>query len=128
MKQVLHPHQRAARVIRLMGWLGLLCWVAIGVAVGMPAMATGRAVPSEMVIVALLVLPIPVSLFFVARGLFAQRDWARWAGMAYGVLALFGIPIGTIAGGYVLWQLQKGWPGGAAAVHDPLVQRIDPTL
>ena len=53
---------------------------------------------------------LPISLFFVARGLFLQRDWARWAASAYSLLALFGIPVGTLIGGYVLWQLSKGWP------------------
>ncbi len=113
MKEAIHPHQRAARVIRLMAWLSVLCWVAIAAAVGLPALSTGRPLPTAMVAVGCVLLVIPVSLFVIARGIFSQRDWARWAGMAYGVLALFAIPVGTIVGGYVLWQLQKGWPGDA---------------
>jgi len=57
-----------------------------------------------------LLLFFPVSLFVIVRGIFARRDWARWAGIVYGAVALLGIPIGTLIGAYVLWQLQKGWP------------------
>ena len=113
MKQPLQPYEKAARVIRLMGWLGLLFAVGIGAAVLLPALNTERSLPAEMYGVLTVLLAIPVSLFFVARGIFARRDWARWAGIAYGVLSLLGVPIGTVIGAYVLWQLSKGWPGEA---------------
>jgi protein-S-isoprenylcysteine O-methyltransferase Ste14 len=93
-----------------MGWLGILMSVGIGAAVLLPAVHTGRPLPGEMYAVLALLLFFPVSLFVFARGIFARRDWARWAGIVYGAVALLGIPIGTLIGAYVLWQLQKGWP------------------
>jgi hypothetical protein len=110
MKQALQPYEKAARVVRLMGWLGLLFSVGIASAVLLPVIHTGQALPSVMYGVLALLVLFPVSLFFVARGLFARREWARWVGVAYGVLSLIGVPIGTVIGAYVLWQLSKGWP------------------
>lgn len=38
----------------------------------------------------------------VARGARQQKDWARIATIAIGVLSLFGFPVGTIIGIYLL--------------------------
>lgn len=110
MKQALHPYQKAARVIRLMGWMGLLMSVGIGAAVLLPVISQGQSLPSFMFALLAFLVFVPVSLFVVARGIFAKREWARIAGMVYAGLALFGVPIGTVIGAYVLWQLSKGWP------------------
>jgi membrane protein YdbS with pleckstrin-like domain len=128
MKPKLHPYEKAGRVIRLMAWLSVLSFAAIGVAVVTPAIATGHPLPVEFIALGVVLLLIPLSLFVIARGVFKQRDWARWAGMGYAVLALFGIPIGTIVGFYVLWQLQKGWPEKGATSDLPAHGRIEPRL
>ncbi len=110
MKAKLHPHERAARVIRLMGWLGLLMGAGIVAAMAMPLLHDQTPIPLEFYAITATVVAIPTSLFFVAKGIFAQQEWARWAGIAYSILSLFGIPIGAFIGGYVLWQLKSGWP------------------
>jgi len=93
-----------------MAWLGLLMSAGIVAAITLPLVNDQRSLPADYYFIFMLLLAVPISLFFVARGIFARREWARWAGMIYGFLTLFGIPIGTIIGGYVLWQLKKGWP------------------
>jgi hypothetical protein len=110
MKQALRPFEKAARVIRLMGWLSLLFSVGIGAAVVLPAVHGGAPLPAPMYGLLVLLAFVPVSLFFIARGVFARREWARMAGMAYAALSMLGVPIGTVIGAYVLWQLSKGWP------------------
>ena len=124
----LQPHEKAARVIRLMGWLGVLSAIAMGTAVVVPAVAAGHALPIEFAPIGAVILAIPVSLLFIAHGLFAERPWARVAAKAYSVVALFGAPIGTIAGFYVLWQLQKAKQSQPnASVRAPTV-RQEPSL
>jgi hypothetical protein len=110
MKQALQPYEKAARVIRLMGWLGLLFTVGIASAVLLPVIHTGQTLSPVMYGALALLAFVPVSLFFVARGIFARQEWARWVGVTYGAVSLIGVPIGTVIGAYVLWQLSKGWP------------------
>lgn len=43
----------------------------------------------------------------IGYGLWTLRQWGRIAAMALGVLSLFMVPIGTIAGGLTLWYLLK---------------------
>jgi len=124
MKKELAPHERAARVIRLMGWLGLLFSVGITAAIGLPALESGTPVHPMLFVVIAVIFGLPISLFLVARGLFRQRDWARWTASAYSLLALFGIPIGTLIGGYVLWQLSKGWPPVQGDATDDADMRV----
>ena len=59
---------------------------------------TGRAITIGG---AVLVLPSLVC----GWGLLRRRRWARWLGILLAAVAVVQIPIGTIAGGYVLWVL-----------------------
>lgn len=103
------PHRRAGRVIRLMAWLGVLATVGLGAAVLLPAQASGEAPPLEALSILAVVAVLTIALFFVAGAVLRHATWGRVAGIAYGVVALFGFPIGTIVGLYVLWQLVFGW-------------------
>ena len=38
-----------------------------------------------------------------------HKNWGRIAGIIYGALALFGFPIGTSIGGFILYWLIKQW-------------------
>ena len=115
----LHPHERAARVIRIVGWIALSLSLASAFAVFLPA--AGQAQPVSLAIwgVAILMVGIPASLLVIARGLLAHRNWARTGAIIYGVLMLTGFPIGTAIGAYVLWQLRKGWPVDSPAYASP---------
>lgn len=110
MKVQLHPYEKAARVIRLMAWISLLGNVGILAAVAIPQIANDSPIPAEMYFLGLFLISVTAFLFFTARGIFQKKAWARVCGQIYGVLAIFGVPIGTIIGGYILWQLGKGWP------------------
>ena len=102
------PHQKAGRVIRLMAWLAVLGTVGIGAAVLLPALSTGGGLPFELVILLGLFAALVVGLFFVAGAVLRHRTWGRFAGIAYGLIALAGFPIGTIVGLYVLWKTAQG--------------------
>jgi hypothetical protein len=106
MKTTLLPFQKVARVIRLMGVLSFVMSVGISWAVLAPSLAAGEAVPPSALVLVALLVAVPLLQFVIARGLFAQRPWARVGAIIYSILALFGFPLGTIIGLYLLWQLQ----------------------
>jgi hypothetical protein len=106
------PHQKAGRVIRLMAWLGVLGVVGIGAAVLLPAMSDGRPVPIELGVILAVSAALVIALFFIAGAVMRHQTWGRYAGIAYGLLSLLGVPLGTIVGAYILWQLIGGWAEG----------------
>jgi hypothetical protein len=111
-KGKLRPHQKAARVLRLMGWLVLVLGGAMAVAIGYPMWMGGGGFGGDAVpflVFALIVAGMTGALFATAHGLFAKSGWARPAGILLGVLMLFGFPIWTLVGAYVLFQLTWAW-------------------
>jgi hypothetical protein len=123
MAETLYPHVRAARVMRLVGWISLVVGAGSTFAVFYPALVTQKTLPGIFWVVALLMIGLPGLMIVIAQGLFAQRPWARTAGIVYGVFALFGFPIGTFIGAYVLWQLRKGWPIDSPAYVNPWARK-----
>ena len=115
----LDPHVRAARVMRLVGWISLVLGAAAIVAVFRPSFDANTPLPGVFWVIAVLMVGLPALMIVIAQGLFAQKPWARTAGIVYGVFALFGFPVGTIIGIYVLWQLRKGWPVDSPAYVNP---------
>jgi hypothetical protein len=113
-KPKLLPHQKAARVIRLMAILGVVGVIGIASAVLLPALSGGRALEPVMLAILCAGIALVVGLFFVAGAVKSYKTWGRYAGIVYALLALTSIPIGTLIGGYILWQLWFGWAEGAA--------------
>ncbi|MET0332909.1 MAG: hypothetical protein ABW190_01455 [Rhizobacter sp.] len=111
------PHHKAARVIRLMGILGVVAVIGIASAILLPAFSSGKAVPAVMLAVLCAAIVLAVGLFFVASAVKSYKAWGRYAGVAYALLMLINIPIGTLIGGYILWQLWFGWAEGSAAAE-----------
>lgn len=108
-KGKLQPYVKAGRVIRLMAMLGLVGFVGVGAAVLMPAMSVGQSAPVGLFLVLAVMLALVLGLFFVGSAVMRHESWARVLGIIYGVVSLIGFPIGTVVGGYVLWQLIFGW-------------------
>ncbi len=103
------PYQKAGRVIRLMGWLGVVGTVGVGAAVLIPSLSAGGHIPIEFAIVLGLLLATTASLFIIGAAVMRRATWGRYAGIVYGIISLPGVPIGTLVGGYLLWQLTIGW-------------------
>ena len=103
-------NRTAARTLRLMGWLASLGVAVTGVAVIMPTLATpSDDYPLDLLLVMAQAAAIAALLFTVARGLLVGRRWARAAGIVCGLAACLAIPVGTVAGGHVLWRLARHW-------------------
>lgn len=58
-------------------------------------------------VIGAIVMLLSLLYLSVGYGLWTQRQWARTAAMALGVVSLFAVPIGTAAGGLTLWYLMK---------------------
>ena len=48
-------------------------------------------------------------MFFLGNAVKAHKNWARVIGIIYGILILFGFPLGTFIGAFILSYLIKGW-------------------
>ncbi len=42
-------------------------------------------------------------------GLLGGQEWARVLLIGLGVVSLFGVPVGTLVGGYTFWVLEIKW-------------------
>ncbi len=50
--------------------------------------------------------------FVIGRGIENRRPWSKWVGYGYGVLTLFGFPIGTLFGILILLVVYRATKAG----------------
>jgi hypothetical protein len=50
---------------------------------------------------------LPVLIVFAGIGVIRRTHWGRWLGYLVSLPLLVGVPIGTILGGYMIWQLSR---------------------
>lgn len=112
-REKLLPHQKVSRVIRLMAWISILFIVAVSTAMIAPAaMNPSKNDNSLFYFVAIadvIALLLTRFLFFVAKAVMRHAAWGRYVGIAYGIFLLFGFPLGTFVGCYILWNLIFRW-------------------
>lgn len=103
-------YHKAGRLIRLLGWLALVP-VAFIVALGIPSMLSGDpgATPWATGFVVLLFVGVAFAYLKIGSAVKQHREWARIAGLIVGGVSLFGFPIGTAIGVFVLYYLGVGW-------------------
>lgn len=113
MADQLKLYEKAGRVIRLFAWLSLVAVVGVVIAILIPIMAGGVQIESASIVgpffVLLLVSLFTYFQFSLGAAIKEHKEWGRKVGIVYSVLQLFGFPIGTIVGGYILYCLIKGW-------------------
>jgi O-antigen/teichoic acid export membrane protein len=113
MAKKLKLYEKSGRVIRLMAWISGISVLAIAAATLIPLLAKPQPTQAGPIAVVVIVLALIVLFVFFQLALGAaikqHKEWGRNVGIAYGVLCLFGFPIGTIVGAYVLYCLIKGW-------------------
>ncbi len=56
-------------------------------------------------IILLIVGALTVVHVVTGWGLLKQKEWARWAGVALGLLGLVNFPLGTLVGALAIWYL-----------------------
>ena len=92
-----------------------LCFAALGPVIAIMAWNRGNdAVGLGLVFVG---IGVPLGLFhwLAAKGAKTGTRWGRNMSRVFGVFALFGFPIGTILGIYVLGQTGAKWVSGVDA-------------
>ena len=108
------PYVKAGRLFRLFGWIGI---GGIVVAIAIPVMINPNASflqpdasswpPTLLLLV--LVAGMSVLQLKVGTAIKEHKNWGRTVGIVLGIIHLFGFPIGTLIGAYILWCLIKGW-------------------
>jgi membrane protease YdiL (CAAX protease family) len=113
MAKKLKLYEKAGRVIRLLAWISGISVLAIAAATLIPLFANQQQAGAGPIAVVIIVLALIVLFVFfqLALGVAIKQHkaWGRTVGIAYGVILLFGFPIGTIVGAYCLYCLIKGW-------------------
>jgi len=125
----LKPYQKAGRIFRLLAWIQIIGFVAMFVAILIPAISEGKSFfPAALI--GLLVFLLPALYMSVGKAIQERKDWGRTVGIILGALMLIGIPIGTLIGGYILYCLISGWdqPQAAAASAAPASSSRGPAL
>jgi hypothetical protein len=109
----LNPNEKAARVIRLFGYLQIIAMCTVLISRGIQIFQ--RASAFSLVNILTLIVSMLVAsgfiyfMFILSKALNEKKEWSRKAGIALGILMLFGFPIGTIAALFILYWLIKGW-------------------
>ena len=115
----LKGYEKSGRLLKFFGWLGIVVAVAAAAGVALPAAKAGKTTEGILVGGAILALVGGLSWFqiCVGQGVKEHKHWARTAGIVLSVFQLFGFPIGTLIGAYILFNLFQGWDAPAPEVN-----------
>jgi hypothetical protein len=109
----LKSYEKASRAILILGWIILIAVIGIAAAVLIPVMLGGKWPHDPHALKANLLTAlffcVAIFHFVLAKAVKQHKEWGRTVGIIFGILQLFGFPIGTIIGAYILWCLIKGW-------------------
>lgn len=111
----LDRYQKAARAFRWLSYLQgglalILLFSLVSSALRDKAMPEISALGTFLAIAA-----VAAGFFVLSKAILQRKNWARIAGIIAAIAMLFGFPIGTLIGVYVLINLIKDWDDGAPA-------------
>lgn len=102
----MEKHIKVARAHRAISWLYAFCTL-IFLAI---FLVSGKSVPSlALVFIGLFFGGLFALHHFTAKGAFDKKPWARNTSRGIAVLMLFGFPVGTVIGTYLLVNSWNGW-------------------
>jgi hypothetical protein len=103
----------AGRLLRILAYISAAGIVGLGLMTFVP----GELSTAEPNILRAMLVGAAVLVYGVYRAGVAVtqgQSWGRFVGMAFGAASLFGFPIGTAVGIYLLWSLGLRWSGPSA--------------
>ena len=105
------PYEKAGRIVRLLAWIQAVVGVGVFAAILVPLIfgSVHKAPPAMFFVSFLAAAALTAFLLTLGKAIKEHKTWGRILGIAYGLLFLFGFPLGTIIGAYILWCLIKGW-------------------
>jgi len=107
--------QKAAMLIRVLGWLALLPATFIAVA-AVAEFSTGTLEnPVALALFFLFFAGLGLFYFTVSSGIRQGKEWGRMLGFVISAFSLLAFPIGTLLGGFILYYLVTGWNEDGAA-------------
>ena len=114
MSKKLTPYEKAGRLFRLFGWIQLIAGSFVLIAVAIPHIVDEKMRQQTQgtltfLIVMIVLFGISVFQLVLGKAIKEHKEWGRTAGIILAIIQLFGFPIGTLIGGYILWCLLTGW-------------------
>lgn len=121
--EVMERHEKVARAHRALSWVyGGLTAILLLLVFMMPT-----DTPSEPMIGGIIFMGCIFAMhYFAAQGAFAKKEGARIASLAIGILMLFGFPLGTLVGIYLIYNASGSWDT-AKGILPPAARQV-PTL
>jgi hypothetical protein len=107
-------YEKAGKTIRFLGWLSLASGFLVILIIAIPnniLESSPKSIASFLPLLFILAVTVGISILQlnIGRAIQEHKNWGRVAGIILGIVQLFGFPIGTIIGVYILWCLIKGW-------------------
>lgn len=99
------PHQQASRVLMWLSIVAAVVVVCMAISFGIPLVTDGIRPHDAAWLVISGTLAGGIISFILQRAVAQRKSWGCNAAMAFSALLLLSIPVGTIVGGYLLWQL-----------------------
>lgn len=99
------PYERAGKAFQILAWIAVLGIIFLA---GGQLNAVKPASFEAMALFALLVV-MTAGMFYASAAIMRHAKPGRVLGIVLAVPLLFWLPIGTVVGAYILWNLIKGW-------------------
>lgn len=101
-------HVQTSVILQVIAWFALATYAVLHLS-GYWAFVIFQATSGEATAINVVCVLVPAALLFLARGIRRKDGWARTSGLLLGFVMLAGFPVGTLVGGYVLFQLVLRW-------------------
>ena len=102
------PYRHAAMIFKILGWVAAVVSVFTTFVI-FGEMESGKQTVGAFIGMVFFLGATTGSLFAIHAGLERQKNWARIWAILYSITFLFGFPIGTAIGGYVIWCMTAAW-------------------
>ena len=103
---------KAGRLVKLLGWIYILMFLGMALAVVIPFLYDGDKPDDQLPFFGILsVYSLGVSILFLIVGSSIKKNkkWAKITGVFLAILSLLFFPIGTVIGIFILYYLYNGW-------------------
>lgn len=103
----------AGKLMRLLAYFIAAVVIGLGLLTLVPA--DTKQSPDALIFLLAVAAVIGFGVYRASAAVTQGLPWGRHVGMAFGVFLIFGFPIGTALGAYLLWSLGLKWRGAEGA-------------